>query len=65
MRRAGLDTFSSFEPAQAADLLLSAVPGLGVTIVPRALAVTPAAQLRAGGQPYVASDSPARWPCTW
>jgi DNA-binding transcriptional LysR family regulator len=53
VRRAGLDTSSSFELTQAADLLLFAVLGLGVTIVPRALTVTSAAQLAAGGQPYV------------
>jgi DNA-binding transcriptional LysR family regulator len=53
VRRAGLEASSSFELTQAADLLLFAVLGLGVAIVPRALTVTLAAQLAAGGQPYV------------
>jgi len=53
VRRAGLEAASSFELAQAADMLLFAVLGLGVTIVPRALTVTLAAQLAVAGQPYV------------
>jgi DNA-binding transcriptional LysR family regulator len=53
VRRAGLEASSSFELTQAADMLLFAVLGLGVAIVPRALTVTQAAQLAASGQPYV------------
>jgi DNA-binding transcriptional LysR family regulator len=53
VRRAGLEPSSSFELTQAADMLLFAVLGLGVTIVPRALTNTLAAQLAAAGQRYV------------
>jgi DNA-binding transcriptional LysR family regulator len=53
VRRAGLEPSQAFELTQAADLLLFAVLGLGVTIVPRALTNTLAAQLAAAGQRYV------------
>jgi DNA-binding transcriptional LysR family regulator len=53
VRRAGLEVPSPFELTQAADLLVFAVLGLGVTIVPRTLAVRSAAQLAEVGQPYV------------
>jgi DNA-binding transcriptional LysR family regulator len=53
VRRAGLEVPSPFELAQASDLLVFAALGLGVTIVPRTLAVTSAARLAEAGQRYV------------
>ena len=54
VRRAGLEVSSPFELTQASDMLLFAVLGLGVTIVPRTLAVRlSAAQLAETGQCYV------------
>jgi DNA-binding transcriptional LysR family regulator len=53
VRRAGLEVSAPFELAQAADMLLFAELGLGVTIVPRTLAVRPAARRAEAGQPYV------------
>jgi DNA-binding transcriptional LysR family regulator len=56
LRRAGLEAPASFELTQATDLLRFAVLGLGVTVVPRALTVTAAAQLAVAGQPYAVLD---------
>jgi DNA-binding transcriptional LysR family regulator len=53
VRRAGLEVSSPFELTQASDLLVFAALGLGVTIVPRTLTVTAAAQLAEAGQRYV------------
>jgi DNA-binding transcriptional LysR family regulator len=53
VRRAGLEVSSPFELTQASDLLVFAALGLGVTIVPRTLTVTGAAQLAEAGQRYV------------
>jgi DNA-binding transcriptional LysR family regulator len=53
VRRAGLQVSSTFELTQASDLLVFAALGLGVTIVPRTLTVTSAAQLAEAGQRYV------------
>ena len=53
VRRAGLEVSSSFELTQVSDMLLFAVFGLGVTIVPRTLAVRSAAQLAEAGRHYV------------
>jgi DNA-binding transcriptional LysR family regulator len=53
VRRAGLEASSKFELTQASDLLVFAALGLGVTIVPRTLTVTSAAQLAEAGQRYV------------
>jgi DNA-binding transcriptional LysR family regulator len=53
VRRAGVEARSPFELSQAADMLVFAVLGLGVTIVPRTLALRLSAQLAETGQPYV------------
>jgi DNA-binding transcriptional LysR family regulator len=53
VRRAGLEVSAPFELAQAADMLLFAELGLGVTIVPRTLAIRPAAHPAEAGRPYV------------
>jgi DNA-binding transcriptional LysR family regulator len=53
IRRAGLETTSPLELNQAADLVVFAALGLGVTIVPRTLAVTSATQLAEAGRRYV------------
>jgi DNA-binding transcriptional LysR family regulator len=53
VRRAGLEVSSPFELTQVSDMLVFAALGLGVTIVPRTLTVTAAAQLAETGQPYV------------
>jgi DNA-binding transcriptional LysR family regulator len=49
VRRAGLEASSTFELTQASDLSVFAALGLGVTIVPRTLAMTSAAQLAEAG----------------
>jgi DNA-binding transcriptional LysR family regulator len=49
VRRAGLAVSSTFELTQASDLAVFAALGLGVTIVPRTLAMTSAAQLAEAG----------------
>lgn len=49
VRRAGLEVSSTFELTQASDLSVFAALGLGVTIVPRTLATTSAAQLAEAG----------------
>ncbi len=49
VRRAGLAVSSTFELTQASDLSVFAALGLGVTIVPRTLAMTSAAQLAEAG----------------
>jgi DNA-binding transcriptional LysR family regulator len=51
VRRAGLEVSSPIELTQVSELLVFAALGLGVTIVPRTLTVTSAAQL--AGQRYV------------
>jgi DNA-binding transcriptional LysR family regulator len=51
-RRAGLETGSRFELAQATEMLRFAAAGLGVTIVPRSLAQGPPAQGAASSLPY-------------
>ncbi len=51
--RAGLEASSPLELNQASDLVVFAALGLGVTIVPRTLAVTSAAQPAAAGRRYV------------
>jgi DNA-binding transcriptional LysR family regulator len=53
VRRAGLEVSSPFELTQVSDMLVFAALGLGVTIVPRTVTVTGAAQLAEAGQPYV------------
>jgi DNA-binding transcriptional LysR family regulator len=53
VRRAGLEASSPLELTQVSDLLVFAALGLGVTIVPRTLTVTSAAQLAEAGQRYV------------
>jgi DNA-binding transcriptional LysR family regulator len=53
VRRAGLEVSSPFELNQVSDMLVFAALGLGVTIVPRTLTVTAAAQLAEAGQAYV------------
>lgn len=53
VRRAGLEVSSAFELTQASDLLVFAALGLGVTIVPRTLTQTPAAQPAGAGRRYV------------
>jgi DNA-binding transcriptional LysR family regulator len=53
VRRAGLQVSSPFELTQVSDMLVFAALGLGVTIVPRTVTVTAAAQLAQAGQPYV------------
>jgi DNA-binding transcriptional LysR family regulator len=53
VRRAGLEVSSPFELTQVSDMLVFAALGLGVTIVPRTVTVTAAAQLAEAGQPYV------------
>jgi DNA-binding transcriptional LysR family regulator len=53
MRRAGLEASSPLELNQASDLVVFAALGLGVTIVPRTLAMTSAAQLAEAGRRYV------------
>jgi DNA-binding transcriptional LysR family regulator len=53
LRRAGIEASSSFEMTQATDMLRFAVLGLGVTIVPRALTVTAAAEMAGLDRPYV------------
>jgi DNA-binding transcriptional LysR family regulator len=52
LRRAGLETDSRFELAQAAEMLHFAAAGLGVTIVPRSLAQGPPNQGAAFSLPY-------------
>lgn len=52
LRRAGVEASSAFEMTQATDMLRFAVLGLGVTIVPRALTQTAAAELAQLKQPY-------------
>jgi DNA-binding transcriptional LysR family regulator len=53
LRRAGLDASSPLELNQASDLVVFAALGLGVTIVPRTLAVTSAKQPAEAGRRYV------------
>jgi DNA-binding transcriptional LysR family regulator len=53
LRRAGVEASSAFEMTQVTDMLRFAVLGLGVTIVPRALTRTAAAELAELKQPYV------------
>jgi DNA-binding transcriptional LysR family regulator len=53
VRRAGLEVSSPLVLTQASDLVVFAALGLGVTIVPRTLTVTSAAQLAEAGQRYV------------
>jgi DNA-binding transcriptional LysR family regulator len=53
VRRAGVEASSAFEMTQATDMLRFAVLGLGVTIVPRTLTQTAAAELAQLKQPYV------------
>jgi DNA-binding transcriptional LysR family regulator len=53
VRRAGLEVPAAFEMTQATDMLVFAVLGLGVTIVPRGLTRSSAAQLAELGEPYV------------
>jgi len=50
LRRAGLEASSPLELNQASDLVVFAALGLGVTIVPRTLAVTSAPQLAEAGR---------------
>ena len=53
LRRAGLEASSPLELSQASDLVAFAAIGLGVTIVPRTLAVSSAPQPAAAGRRYV------------
>jgi DNA-binding transcriptional LysR family regulator len=52
LRRAGLETDSRFELAQATDMLRAAAAGLGVTIVPRSLAESTSTEAAAPSPPY-------------
>ncbi len=52
LRRAGLETSSRFELAQADDMLRYVARGLGVTIVPRSLTGSMAPDRALPGQPY-------------
>ena len=53
VRRAGLQASSPLQLNQASDLVVFAALGLGVTIVPRTLAMTSAAQLAEAGRRYL------------